>query len=92
VTIKSIAYFSKGPRFNSQHSPGNSQLSLTPGPGDSVPSYDLHRHCIHMVHVYKTDKNTYIHKIKINKPTKKVSSRNAKHKGVSYSRGKEIIG
>jgi hypothetical protein len=43
------------PRLNSQHPPGDSQLSVTPVPGDLTPS---HRH--------SCKQNTNEHKMKIN--------------------------
>ena len=35
--VKSTDYSSRGPRFNSQHPHGSSQLSVTPVPGDPTP-------------------------------------------------------
>ena len=54
---------SRGPRFNSQHPHGSSQLSVNPVPGSLTPS---HRH---------TYRNTNAHKIKINKSFLKKESK-----------------
>ena len=59
--VMSTGCSSKGPRFNSQHPHGSSQLSVTPVPGDLTPS---HRHT--------SGQNTNVHKIKINKSLKNV--------------------
>ena len=53
--VKSTGCSSRGPRFNSQHSHGSSQLFVTPVPGDLTSS---HRHTC--------KPNTNAHKIKIN--------------------------
>ena len=40
--VKSTGCFSRGPRFNSQHLHGSSQLSVTPVPGDLTSYTDIH--------------------------------------------------
>jgi hypothetical protein len=40
----------RGPRFNSPHPHGSSQLLTTPVPGDPVPSSGFHGHCMHEIH------------------------------------------
>jgi hypothetical protein len=62
--VKSTDCSSGGPRFNSQQPHGNLQLSVTPVPGDPMPS-----------HRYTCRQNTNAHKIKINKSllTKRLS-------------------
>jgi hypothetical protein len=37
--VKKTGFSSRGPRFNSQHPHGISQLLITPVPGDLVPSH-----------------------------------------------------
>jgi hypothetical protein len=51
---------SRGPGFNSQHPQSSSQLSVTPVPGDLIPS---HTHiCRQVTNAYK-NKNKYFLKI-----------------------------
>lgn len=47
---KSTVCFCRGPGFKPQLLPGGSQLSVTPAPGDPLPSTGLLRHCTQMVH------------------------------------------
>lgn len=53
---QSTGCFSRGPWFNTQHSYGSSQLSLSPGPGELTLSY---RHTFRQ--------NTNAHEVKRNK-------------------------
>lgn len=56
--LTALFFFSRSLRFDSQHRKGSSQLSITPIPGDLMPSFGLQRHQPHMwcsdVHVRKT--------------------------------------
>ena len=56
--LRSTGCSSRGPRFNSQHPHGSSQVSVTPVPGDLIPSSGLHGHQAHTwctyIHVDRT--------------------------------------
>ena len=48
--VKSTGCFYRGYRCGSEHPHGGPQPSVTPVPGDVMPSFDLYRH--HVVHRY----------------------------------------
>lgn len=57
--VKRTGHSSRGPRFDSWHPHGHSQLSLMPFLGNLTPSYGFHGHCIHMAHRSICRKNTH---------------------------------
>jgi hypothetical protein len=48
--------------------------TLTPVPGDPMPSSGLHRQCTYAVHSRTCRQNTHTYKIKINKKLKNISN------------------
>ena len=57
-----LRVLSREPRFNSQHSHGSSQLSLTPVPGDPVPTFGLLGQQAHVILRHTFKQNTHTHK------------------------------
>jgi hypothetical protein len=51
------------PMFGSQHPHGPSQPSVTPFPGDPVPSSGLYGHCTHIVYKHTGRQGNYTHEI-----------------------------
>lgn len=49
--LKSTCCFPRGPELDSQHPYSSSQTSLTPVPGDLMPSSGFHRHQAHMWYI-----------------------------------------
>jgi len=47
--VKSTSCSFRGLRFDSQDPQSGSQLSVTPAPGDPMPSSDFQGHCMHVV-------------------------------------------
>ena len=62
--LRTLADLPEGPGFNSQHPHINSQLSMTPVPGDLMPSSGLCRHCMHVVYRHTCWQICIQHKIK----------------------------
>lgn len=54
-----------GLKLNFQNQPDGSQPSVTPGPGNMVPSSDLYRHWVcKWYHVHTCSKNIHAYKYK----------------------------
>ena len=59
--VKSTGCSYRGPRFNSLHPHGGSQPSITPVPGDPMPSSNLQGHQAHMWQTYTYRQNIHTH-------------------------------
>ena len=63
--IKSIDRSYRGPRFDSQHSCGGSQTSVTTVPRDLTAPTGFHWHCTYTVQHTHMQANTHTYRIKI---------------------------
>lgn len=52
-------YFSRGPRFNNQHSFCRSQLFVSPILGHQTSSSDIHGHCLHVAFINNTGQHSH---------------------------------
>lgn len=63
---KSTGCFSTGPGFDSQHTHGGTQLSVTPVPGDLTPSSGFCVPCTYVVYRHTWRQSTHTQRIHLN--------------------------